>query len=563
MDVRYPGISQRLFLGSGQPLHAVLLQPERVDKTVAPGKTVTPNGRAAGEAVLPGLHAAPRRRWWPIAGIIVLLLLAVAAGVYFAVRSRASLAYVTVPVARHDLTQSVTASGTVNAQNTVLVGTQVSGTIQSIYVDFNSRVHKGQVLARLDPSQFQAQVTQAEATLAQARAQAAAARQQAHGAQSGVSAANAATQAQTATAQAAQRAIAAADANVAKAQSANVLAQQTLTRDRALLAQGYIPLSQYDTDYSSAVAAQTSLSAARAAALQTRSQAQAGLSQVAASSAQAAQSASQAAGSLSSAQAAAAAVQSAQAVLEQDRVNLARSIITSPVDGTVVARNVSVGQTVAASFQTPTLFTIAQDLRKMEVDIGVGEPDIGNVRIGNAVNFSVLAYPNQTFHGKVSQVRVNPTTVQNVVTYTVIVLVNNKENKLLPGMTANATIGVTTKKNALVVPTQALTYRPSTDTRQRTQRSAASSTSPWGQAGPGTAGAVVSGSRGVLFVLRDGKPHSVPVRVDLVSGTQAAVTPLHGSLGVDDPVITSDGNSAARQRANTGNAPPGFGRMIH
>lgn len=535
-----------------------------MEKTVAPGKTLTPNGRpASGEAVLPRLRAAPRRRWWWIAGGLLLLLLAIVAGAYFAVRSRASLAYVTVPVVRHDLTQSVTASGTVNAQNTVLVGTQVSGTIQSLYVDFNSRVRKGQVLARLDPSQFRAQVTQSEAMLAQARAQANAAQQQARGAQSGVSAANASTLAQTATAQAAQRAIAAADANTAKAQSANVLAQQTLARDRALLAQGYIPQSQYDADYSNAVAAQTSLNAARASALQTRSQAQAGVNQVAASSAQAAQTASQAAGSASSAQAAAAAVQSAQAVLEQDRVNLQRTIITSPVDGTVVARNVSVGQTVAASFQTPTLFTIAQDLRKMEVDIGVGEPDIGNVRAGNAVNFSVLAYPNQTFRGVVSQVRVNPTTVQNVVTYTVIVLVDNKLNKLLPGMTANANLVVTTKKNALIVPTQALAYRPSTTARQGTQRSAASSASPWGQAGPGTAGAVVAGSSGMLFVLRDGKAHAVPVRVDLVSGTQAAVRPLRGELNVNDAVITGDGTSAARQRSNGGNAPPGFGRMIH
>jgi HlyD family secretion protein len=219
---------------------------------------------------------------------------------------------------------------------------------------------------------------------------------------------------------------------------------------------------------------------------------------------------------------------------------------------------------VAASFQTPTLFTIAQDLRKMEVDIGVGEPDIGNVRSGNAVNFTVLAYPNQTFGGVVSQVRVNPTTVQNVVTYTVIVLVENKQNKLLPGMTANANIVVTTKKNALVVPTQALTYRPSTGAPQRTQRSGATAASPWGQAGPGSAGAIVGGRRGVLFVLRDGKAHAVPVHIDLVSGTQAAVTPLRGNLTLNDAVITSDSAGATR-RANANSAPPGFGggRMIH
>ncbi len=166
-------------------------------------------------------------------------------------------------------------------------------------------------------------------------------------------------------------------------------------------------------------------------------------------------------------QAAQAGVAAAQAQVEQDELNIQRAVITSPVDGTVIARDVSVGQTVAASLQTPTLFSIAQNLHKMEVDINVGEPDIGNVRPGDAVSFSVLAYPNQTFTGTVSQVRVNPTTVNNVVTYTVITLVNNPNNALLPGMTANATIEVKTAKNALVVPTQALSFRP-TGTSQRT-----------------------------------------------------------------------------------------------
>ncbi len=233
-----------------------------------------------------------------------------------------------------------------------------------------------------------------------------------------------------------------------------------------------------------------------------------------------------------------------------------RAVITSPVDGTVIARDVSVGQTVAASLQTPTLFSIAQDLHKMEADISVGEPDIGNVRPGDRVSFSVLAYPNQTFDGTVSQVRVNPTTVNNVVTYTVITLVNNPKNVLLPGMTANATIDVQTAKNALVVPTAALSFRPTGGSTHahRTHSSGAqsqaqngsSAASPWGQTAAGASGAVTAGGTGVLFVQRASKPVPVRVRIDLISGTQAAVTPLRGILSAGDDVITGSGAQSTR-----------------
>lgn len=493
---------------------------------------------------------------WAIVGLV--LIAAILAGLVVS-RVNVRVTYTTTPVLQQDLTQTVTASGTVTPQNTISVGTQVSGTISAIYVDFNSRVKKGQVLARIDPSQLQAQLDQAKAALAQAQAQAGAQSETASGAQSAITAAQANSAAQAANAQAAQAAIATADANVTKAHSALTVANQTVARDKGLLTNGYISQSQYDTDASNAVGAQSALKSAQAAATQARAQAAAGASQAVASSAQSTQSVATAAGSQYSAQAASAAVQSAQAVVAQDEVNLQHSVITSPVDGTVIARDIDVGQTVAASLQTPTLFSIAQDLHKMEVDIAVGEPDIGNVKTGDPVSFSVLAYPNETFKGVVTQVRENPTTVSNVVTYTVITLVNNPNNQLLPGMTANATIGVQTAKNALVVPSAALAWRPASGTwksnhrhRTGTQASAngssATNASPWGQTSASAGGVPTAGGTGMIFVQQNGKPTPVRVKIVLVSGTQVAVTPLRGSLSAGDSVITADSSQSSSTR---------------
>lgn len=466
-------------------------------------------------------QALTRHKGWTVL-TAVLLAAAVVASTLIATRSSANAAYVTQPAVQQDLTQAVTASGTVTPQDTVNVGTQVSGTISAIYVDFNSKVHKGQVLAQLDTSQLQAQLAQAQAGLRQAQAQAAAQAQNAGGAEVNI--------------QGAQAGVASAQAGVAKEQSALAVAEQTLARDRSLLAQGYISQSQFDADSSNEVAAQSALQSAQAAVTQARAQTQS--------------SSSQAGAAQDTAAAAQAGVGAAQALVQQDQLNLQRGTIVSPVDGTVIARDVSVGQTVAASLQTPTLFSIAQNLHKMEVDISVGEPDIGNVRPGDAVSFSVLAFPNQTFKGTVSQVRVNPTTVNNVVTYTVITLVDNKQGQLLPGMTANASIAVKTARNALVVPLQALSYRPA-DISQRTRRRTAlsgtgrSAASPWGQTAASADGTAAAGGAGILFVQRGGKPSPVRVRVDLVSGAQAAVTPLHGSLQAGDDVIVAGGSQTA------------------
>lgn len=463
-------------------------------------------------------------------GAAVLIIAALVAGM-LSVRARGGTSYATQPVQRTTLTQSVTASGTVNPQNTISVGTQASGTISQIYVDYNSKVKKGQILARIDPTQIQAQLAQAQANLAQAQAQAGAQNENAQSAQSGITVA--------------QAAVETAQANLAKAQSAAQLANQTVTRDQELLAHGYISQSQYDTDQNAAEGAQAGVEAAQAASLQAR--------------AQGSQSQSQAAGSQFSAQAQGAAAQAASEQVAQDQYNLDHTVITSPVDGTVIARNVSVGQTVASSFQTPTLFSIAQNLKKMEVDIAVGEPDIGNVKPGEDVSFTVLAYPNQTFKGVVSQVRVDPTTVNNVVTYDVVTLVNNPNEQLLPGMTANASITVATAKNALVVPQQALSFNPA----GAHVRSAAGSA--WGQIAAGTASSAGSGSRGRIYVQRNGKAVAVPVRIDLSSGTQAAVTPLRGTLNVGDAVIVGSAKAGSSTHAGSASHAPsgmGIGRAI-
>jgi HlyD family secretion protein len=492
-------------------------------------------------------------------GKIVLIALIAAAAIGIAAwviaayaSATAANSYLTQPVVRQSLVQSVTASGTVNPQNTIAVGTQVSGTISEIDADFNSKVKKGQVLAKLDPSTLQAQLDQASASLTQAQAQAAATVQSANSASAGIGGAN---------------------ATVAKAQSAAALAQTTLTRDRGLFNQGYVAQNQVQTDQDALNAAQAALQTAQS---------------------QASQAVSQSAGGSDGASAAQAAIAAQAANVQQVQLSLQRSIITSPVNGTVISRAVSVGQTVAASLQTPTLFTIAQDLTKMEVDIAVGEPDIGSVKSGEGVDFTVLAYPNRTFHGTVSQVREAPTTVSNVVTYDVVTKVNNPDGALLPGMTATATIDIAKVNNALIVPLAALQFRPAggsgrthTHAAGATGATAATSaaspnagtsagpngagSSPWGQTNGTSTQAIVSGGNGAIFVNRNGKTVRVSVRIDLVAGTLAAVTPTNGTtLDVgEDVIISASGSSKARaaggpaSQSAFGNSTRGATRGIH
>jgi HlyD family secretion protein len=469
-------------------------------------------------------HAGPKRnRLWLIVALAAMAVLVVT-GILIRIRAANAIQYVTASVVRKQLVQTVTATGTVNPQNTILVGTQVSGTILEQDADYNSVVKRGEVLTRLDPTSFRAALENAQAAESQAASTWSATLANASAAQQNVLAA--------------REALASAQSQVAKAKAALDLASVTVRRDRALLAPGYIAQQQYDNDVSSAAAAKAAYDAAVVAVPQAQAQLRASMAQ--AQSAQA------------SASAGRDAVNAQQAAVATARYNLDNTVIRAQVNGTIIARNITIGQTVAASFQTPTLFTMGQDLTKMEVDVAVGEPDIGGVRGGDAVDFTVLAYPNRTFHGFVYQVRQNPTTVNNVVTYDTVVYVGNKDGALYPGMTANASIHVAKVTNALVVPIAALQYTPPEAQRQA---KSGSRLSPWGMTDASLTRTIIAGRNGRVYALR-GKLVRVPVRVLLVSGTEAAVAPIDGAmLDVGETIVTADSQSLkAEQEAAAASA---------
>jgi HlyD family secretion protein len=324
---------------------------------------------------------------WPI-----LIGAAILAGLFaaFGLNRSAQAQHFTAKVERGDIHDVVDATGTINAVITVQVGSQVSGTIAKLNVDFNSRVHKGDIVALIDPALFQGALLQASADLDNAKANAVAAK-----------------------------------ANLEKAKATSLQTKADydrialLTRDR-ITSQQQLDLAKANYD---------SANAAVGAAAANVTQAEAQVSQKA-------------------------------AALTVAQTNLNYTVIRSPIDGTVVARNVDVGQTVAASLQAPTIFTIAQDLTKMLVYTKTDESDVGNIKPGKPVTFKVDAFPKDTFHGVVSQVRMNPTTVQSVVTYDTIIEFANPELKLFPGMTAYVTIPVATVESVLKVPNTALRYKP-------------------------------------------------------------------------------------------------------
>ena len=327
-----------------------------------------------------------KNKWFVLAALLV----AVALFAAFHFTRKEKPQYFTSKVERGDIRDVVEATGTINAVITVQVGSQVSGTIQTLFADFNSRVKKGQLLAKIDPSLFQGAMLQAKADLENARAN-----------------------------------LASSKANLEKARASAVQAKADYERTVGLAKEGVMSQQQLDlakANYDSAVA------------------------QVSASQAQVTQADAQ--------------VSQKQAAVSVAQTNLDYTTIKSPIDGTVVARNVDVGQTVAASLQAPTLFTIAQDLTKMQVYVSTDESDVGNIRPGQPATFKVDAFPRETFNGRVSQVRLNATTVQNVVTYTTVVDFDNPELKLFPGMTAYVTLPVATASNVIKVANGALRYKP-------------------------------------------------------------------------------------------------------
>jgi HlyD family secretion protein len=469
--------------------------------------------------------------------IIVLVAAAVLAGGVLAAVQRLTarqngIHYVTRAVAYADISATVNETGTVNPVEVVAVGSQVSGTIASINVDYNSKVTKGEVLARLDPTTFQAAVEQAGANLAAARASAAAT-------QSAIAQARAAEESAAANLHQAQASLGSAQANASKAQAQLALAELTVKRDASLLAQGFIAQNQMDADQTAVQTATQDSRAAQAAVAVAQAQAAAASAQLRSAGAQVATAEAQAAASQQQ-------VVSQAAQLQQAQYNLARTVITSPIDGIVMARNVSVGQTVAASFQTPTLFTLSTNLRDMEVDTSVDEADVGSVREGETARISVTAFPNVFFSGTVQQVRVNPTIVQNVVTYDAVVIVHDASGRLKPGMTAQVTIDVGTRTHVPVVPIAAILYRP---LAQRSTPGTPADAQPAPVAG-------APGSQVTVWALRQGTPRPVSIVIGLSDGSNIEVA--SGDLHAGDRVVIAQSRGAAG-RGPGGTSGPGVG----
>jgi len=414
-----------------------------------------------------------KSRWlW----LVVLVVAGGAVGGWLYVRkARADRAvhYDTVELDRGRIAAKVTATGTLSALVTVQVGSQVSGSIAGLYADFNSTVTKGQRIAKIEPSLFEAAMQQARANLV------------------------------------------AAQGNLAKAKAQAVDADRQAKRYAALLARHLVAQADYDTAQSTADADRAGVDAA------------------------------------------AGTVEQAKAQLHQAQVNLAYTDIISPTSGTVIARNVDVGQTVAASLQAPVLFLIAKDLRKMQVDTSVAEADIGKITPGMRATFTVDAYTGERFNGTVRQVRNSPQTVQNVVTYDSVIDVDNAQLKLKPGMTANCTFIYAERDDALRVPNAALRFLPPPELlaqlhpggrsgrfgrfgrggRQGGQGGPGEGGEGGGRRGPGAGGRNASPDRRTLWALRNGKPQPVRIKIGVSDGSLTEIVD-GGDLKAGDLVLT-------------------------
>ena len=396
---------------------------------------------AAGEEPLHRDGAQPgwlRRHWRVLLPVLLVVLALVAALVFEVARPRpkgSGFRYETAAVSRGPLQARVTASGTVSALVTVQVGSQVSGRIQWLGADFNTLVHRGQVIARIDPALYSAAVEQARAGVLTAVA----------------------------------------NRQLADSQRDN--AQLQAERNRALRKENLVAQSTLDDS-------ETALRVAQAQS-----------------------------------HAAAAQEANARATLHQGEINLAYTTIVAPIDGVVISRNVDVGQTVAATLQSPTLFLIAQDLRKMQVDTNVAEADVGRLAAGMTATFTVDAYPAKTFRGSIREVRNAPQTVQNVVTYDAVIDVDNPGLELKPGMTANVTVVYADRSDALRVPNAALRFR-----------------APPAMLGSAPPAPPLRPDQRLIWVLGDGGARPVAVRLGVSDGVLSEV--LEGALEPGTTVVT-------------------------
>lgn len=365
--------------------------------------------------------------------------------------------YVTASPERGSLTQTVAANGTLNPVKLVNVGSQVSGIVKKLYVDFNDRVSAGQVLLELDPALMEAQLAQSTA-------------------------------------------------NVANAEAQLELAIANEARVRGLFAQEYVTRQELDQSVQA-------LKSARAQLALT------------------------------------------QAQLARDRTNLSNTVIRSPVSGVVVSRVVDTGQTVAASLQAPTLFTIAQDLSKMQIDTSYAEADVGAIHVGQSASFRVDAFPNRIFKGTVHQVRINPTTQQNVVTYDVVVSVDNADLKLMPGMTAYVNITVAQRQDVLMLPNTALRFRPADAAKAgKTQVDKSAKASAEIKPGEGKAGAGRSkpdgAAMGTVYLLENGQLRSLRVTVGITDNRYTEITSDELQEGMN--VVVEDRMPPAKGQSGPG-----------
>lgn len=402
--------------------------------------------------------------------LAALLLISGIAGFFYLKRSP-EISYKTARIERGTIASTVAATGNLSAVTTVQVGTQVSGTIQKLYVDYNSRVKKGQPIAEIDPSLFNASVEQSHGNFLNA------------------------------------------EANLQKARVTLADAERTYNRNRKLLADGIISQSDFDVAETAYHSAKAGLKAAEGSVAQTRGS------------------------------------------LMQAKTNLRYSVIRSPVDGVVISRAIDVGQTVAASFQTPTLFTIAQDLTKMQIEVSVDEADISRIKLDQNASFTVDSYPEQSFKGKVVQIRNAPIVSQNVVTYITVVNVDNSDLKLKPGMTANVSIEVARKDDALKLPPAALRFKPKSKTEEPKQGKQAGSPSQNGTHGGGKPGGHKGTGGQQVYTLKDNAPLAVPVKTGIANNSSIEL--VESSLKEGDEVIVEQIGGDSKKKAAASGSPMG------
>ena len=419
-----------------------------------------------------------RRTTW-IVGALLLAGLGTGGYVYLNGDQKAPVRYKTAKIERGTVTQTVTATGTINPVITVQVGSQVSGLIKALYADFNSVVKAGQVVAQVDPAPFQTAVTQMEANLQNALG------------------------------------------NLARSRADLSLQKLNFERANVLFAQHLNAQQDVDNARTAYETSQANILIAEAGVKQARAQ------------------------------------------LDTAKVNLEYTTIHSPVHGIVISRNVDVGQTVAASFQAPVLFTIAKDLTKMQVDTNVSESDIGGITEGKPATFVVDAFPNQVFRGKITQVRNAPITVQNVVTYNVVIGVDNSDLRLRPGMTANVSIIVASRENVLRVPNPALRFKPTLlvkgDDKAGSSQVLAADKRDGGRKGslPGTGGRDAKAKPTVWQPNPSGEPTAVEVKTGITDGTFTEL--VEGPLKEGDEVIIGLKMPRGPHGGSSSSLPPGFG----